>query len=134
VPPTPTKRSAVEALGFTPKQAERFEALASQPDCVEQVKAEARENDDLPTRTAVLSLIKFKEDKRQSEYRQIDEDGKLAQQFAKALGAIQQIPSDKESVAAICRGSAIIPRQESVASIKRAIETLLLVQRGFEGR
>lgn len=45
------KSEAIRELGFSPKQAERFETLASHPEEVKQIKAEARENDDLPTRT-----------------------------------------------------------------------------------
>lgn len=55
-----TKREAVERLGFSQKQAERFEILADNPDVIEQVKAEARENDDIPTRTRVLDLVREK--------------------------------------------------------------------------
>lgn len=50
-----TKREVIENAGFTPKQVERFETLASHPDIVEQVKAEARESDDIVTRSAVLN-------------------------------------------------------------------------------
>ena len=68
----PTKLQAVEALGFTPKQAERFETLADHPEEVAQAKAEARENDDLPTRTAVLSLIKRKQENAERERQEAD--------------------------------------------------------------
>ncbi|MDD3157474.1 hypothetical protein [Anaeromusa sp.] len=54
------KAEAIQDLGFTEKQKQRFETLASNKDVVEQVKAEARENDDLPTRSRVLQLVKQK--------------------------------------------------------------------------
>ena len=54
------KHEVVESLGFTTKQANRFETLANHPDIVEQVKAEARENEDIPTRSRVLQLVKEK--------------------------------------------------------------------------
>lgn len=54
------KHEVVQSLGFTPKQANRFETLANNPDIVEQVKAEARENEDIPTRSRVLQLVKEK--------------------------------------------------------------------------
>ena len=41
-----TKTEIIEKAGFTPKQVQRFETLAKNPDIVEQAKAEARENDD----------------------------------------------------------------------------------------
>ncbi len=43
-----SKTETIEQLGFTSRQVERFESLANHPEVVEQVKAEARENDDLP--------------------------------------------------------------------------------------
>ena len=44
------KSSVIHEAGFTPKQAERFQQLASHPEIVEQAKAEARENDDIVLR------------------------------------------------------------------------------------
>ena len=63
--PKETKEAAIERIGFNKKQAQRFEALAANPDIVEEVKQEARENDDLATRSAALKLIK--ERRRQQE-------------------------------------------------------------------
>jgi len=62
-----TKKETIERLGFNQKQAERFETLSSNKDVVEQVKAEARENEDIPTRTRVLQLVKEKT-KEEKEY------------------------------------------------------------------
>ncbi len=52
------KAEAIKELGFTPKQVERFEKLAKHPKIVEQAKAEARENDDIVSRSSVLEKIK----------------------------------------------------------------------------
>lgn len=57
------KREVIRDLGFTPKQVERFETLADNQDLVEKVKAQARENDDIPTRTQVLSMAKYRKQK-----------------------------------------------------------------------
>ena len=46
--------------GITKKQSHFFQTLADNKDLVEKVKAQARDNDDLPTRTAVLILAKEK--------------------------------------------------------------------------
>jgi 16S rRNA G966 N2-methylase RsmD len=43
------------------KQSHYFQQLADHPDIVEQVKADAKEEDDLPTRTEVLSCMREKE-------------------------------------------------------------------------
>ena len=53
VPQPDTKLEIIESAGFTKKQAQRFETLASHPEIVEQVKAEARENDDIVSRSQV---------------------------------------------------------------------------------
>jgi hypothetical protein len=54
------KLEVVQELGFSEKQKQRFESLAANKDIVEQVKAEARENEDIPTRSRVLQLVKEK--------------------------------------------------------------------------
>jgi N6-adenosine-specific RNA methylase IME4 len=56
-----TKEDAIKELGFEKKQAQRFQILAANKEIVEQIKQEARENDDLATRTAVLQVVKIKE-------------------------------------------------------------------------
>ena len=45
-----SKSTVIREAGFTPKQAERFQQLAANPEIVEQAKAEARENDDIVSR------------------------------------------------------------------------------------
>ncbi len=51
--------------GINKKQSHYYQAMAAHPEIVEQVKAEAKENDDLPTRTEVLRVIKQKENEKQ---------------------------------------------------------------------
>lgn len=53
-----TKTEVIEQAGFTPMQISRFEALAAHPEIVEQAKAEAREKEEVVSRTQVLNLIK----------------------------------------------------------------------------
>jgi hypothetical protein len=53
------KKEVIEDLGFSVKQAERIEKLADNKDLVEQVKAEARENGEYPTRARVLDLAAY---------------------------------------------------------------------------
>ena len=129
-----TKAQAVARLGFSQDQAERFETLASHPDLVEQVKAEARENDDLPTRTAVLNLIKYKEEKGRAEDRQIDEDARLAKQLTKALTPILLLPTDRSSVEAMRRG---IPSEivvDTINDIEQSIGILRTILLGFKAK
>lgn len=56
-----SKMKAAEQLGFNQKQVERFQTLAANKDLVEAIKQEAREADDLPTRTAVLEAAKHRD-------------------------------------------------------------------------
>ena len=61
------KKDTLAELGFTPKQAERFETLAEHPDIVAQAKVEAREADDIVSRSFVLAKIKAKEKETRHE-------------------------------------------------------------------
>jgi hypothetical protein len=127
----PTKEKTIRDLGFTPKQAERFETLADHPDLVERVKAEARENDDLPTRSAVLSLAKYRDEKVQAQYRQIDDDGRLAEMLSKAVDAIERLPADRAAIDAMVRG--LLPLADNMLySIDEAIQRLTAIRYAFE--
>ena len=64
-----TKYEAAQRLGFNENQVKRFEILASNKDIVERVKAEARENEDIATRSRVLQLVKEKtQEEKDNEY------------------------------------------------------------------
>lgn len=52
------KIAQIKELGFNSKQISQFKLLSENIDIIEQVKAEAEDNDDLPTRTEVLRKIK----------------------------------------------------------------------------
>jgi N6-adenosine-specific RNA methylase IME4 len=64
------KSEIIRNLGFTPKQVERFETLAKNPEIVEQAKAEARENDDIVSRSFVLEKIKTAEREHKEQQRE----------------------------------------------------------------
>jgi len=92
-----TKKEVVENLGFSQKQAERFETLAENPDIVEYVKAEARENGEFPTRARVLELASEKnkqEDVRIPE--EPDESMDLKSQVYTELSKIHELIADFE--------------------------------------
>lgn len=61
------KADVIRDAGFTQKQVERFQTLAAHPDIVEQAKAEARENDDIVSRSLVLNMVKSKKKEEQLE-------------------------------------------------------------------
>lgn len=52
------KADIISEAGFTPRQVERFQTLAAHPEIVAQAKAEARENDDIVSRSLVLNMVK----------------------------------------------------------------------------
>lgn len=91
-PPVQTKSEAIKSLGFDNKQAERFQTLAKNKDIVEQVKQEARANDDLATRTAVLQAVKYKEKEDKKDYI------KLIVEEAKKQEAIQNPYKDLQEM------------------------------------
>lgn len=82
------KLKVIQSHGFTPKQVERFETLANNPDIVEQVKVKARENDHLPTRSRVLQLVREK--KKTEKPLQVDQ-----QEFKKVVDA-SNVPTDSD--------------------------------------
>lgn len=67
--PIETKQEAAQKLGFNKQQVERFQTLAQHKEIVEQVKQEARANDDLATRTAVLQAVKARQVEEKKEER-----------------------------------------------------------------
>lgn len=67
-----SKADIIKDAGFTPKQVQRFQTMAAHPEIVEQVKAEARENDDIASRADILKRIKA-EKKRQEQQESIRE-------------------------------------------------------------
>lgn len=69
---TKPKSEVIREAGFTQKQVERFQTLADNPEIVEQAKIEARENDDIVSRSTVLNMIK-KEKRKNDIQRQVEE-------------------------------------------------------------
>ena len=62
---TKLKTDVIKEAGFSKDQINRFETLAKNPDIVEQAKAEARENDDIVSRSLVLNMVKSKKKEEQ---------------------------------------------------------------------
>jgi site-specific DNA-methyltransferase (adenine-specific) len=56
-----TKEQATKELGFDKMQVSRFQTLAENKDLVEQIKQDARDTDDLPTRTSVLQAARIRD-------------------------------------------------------------------------
>jgi N6-adenosine-specific RNA methylase IME4 len=64
-----SKKDALDAISFTHAQAQRLETLAKHPEIVAQAKAEAREQDDIVSRSFVLEKIKAKEKETKADER-----------------------------------------------------------------
>lgn len=124
-----TKTEVITDLGFTPKQVERFEILADNPDVVEQVKQEARENDDIPTRTRVIDIVQQRK-KEQSD--KTAASSTLYKQFHNALFGILTLDISKANNIADwiddCKG---IPVSDYISDIGRTIEKLENLRASF---
>ena len=96
-----TKEEITNEMGFDRKTVSRFETLAKNKDLVEQVKQEARENDDVATRTQVLSLAKARKQMQEQKEEQFKEfcdrsekGKKLYGKLIDCLGFINRLDSE----------------------------------------
>jgi len=139
------KHEIVKDLGFSVDQQKRFETLADNKDLVEQVKAEARENDDIPTRSRVLGLAQQRK-KREEEtpkteqpgspdyYQYIDLCTKIAKNFNRVLHEVDMLPVDDKHLAAwkeFLDEQDII--QTYISQVDENIPKLIKIQRFLKG-
>lgn len=114
----------IKSLGFNRQQVERFETLANNPDIVEQVKAEARENDDLPTRSRVLQLVREK--KKTEKPLQVDQ-----QEVKKVVNAIvnaSNVPTDSDLLKGWVNNMQDEEANFNIMMLDDAIEKLQLIK------
>lgn len=83
------KAEVIRNAGFTPKQVQRFQTLAAHPEIVEQAKAEARENDDIVSRSLVLNMVKERQRSEREEQREAQrtENAEKIEQLSSPLDA-----------------------------------------------
>jgi D-ribose pyranose/furanose isomerase RbsD len=96
-----TKTEIVEELGFTKRHSERLESLAENKDIVEQVKAEARKNDEFPTRTQVFNFAEMRkqmEGKRDMRYVQ---GGDTWKTIEKVISLVRKLEISRDDAAAL---------------------------------
>jgi len=83
--------------GIKTHQAQRARAIASHPKEVEEVIKEAEENEDIPTKTAVLNKIAYKRERERTkgkrETTQIEMMGEAYLYYSKLEDALRIIPS-----------------------------------------
>ena len=82
-----TKKETVENLGFSQRQTQRLEMLADTPELVEYVKAEARENGNIATRTRVLDLAAYQKRQDADYIDYINLSATVYKEFAKIIDA-----------------------------------------------
>lgn len=143
---TKTKNEVIKDLGFSKDQANRFETLANNKDLVEQVKQEAKENDDIPTRSRVLELAKARKQKEQEKHifeitdfknlsnEQFNNCMKLCKKYQDAIHKVSMLDGSLESFMA---WDCILESQEEVdlelESVNYAIQNLIKIQNYFKG-
>lgn len=83
------KQQAIETSGFSADQVKRFQTLAAHPEIVEQAKSEARENDDIVSRSLVLNMVKAqkREDREAKREDQRQENAEKIEALATPLEA-----------------------------------------------
>lgn len=132
------KAEIVKDLGFSPDQQKRFETLADNKDLVEQVKAEARENDDIPTRSRVLDLAQQRKKREEDEALQnedynkyLDFCSKVANHFNKGIyGAVRLEADDKHLNAwKVLIGGDQVLIQKYIDRISESVPKLLKIQK-----
>lgn len=127
----PTKSQVIEKMGFNKDQISRFETLADNKDLVEQVKAEARENNTIPTRGKVLELARERKEERNPAYAKIDSDYKISMSYHDAIYKPLLLKVDENSFR-IWREDAMDKTTNGVNmqiwDIDRAIEKLLRIK------
>ena len=126
-----SKSEVITDLGFTPKQVERFEILANNPDVVEEVKREARENDDIHTRTRVIDIV---QQRKKAENARIEESSRIYKQFHNSLFGLLTIETEHNRLEMLanwiedCRGISV---SDYIKDIGRTIEKLESIRAFF---
>lgn len=131
-----SKGEAISALGFSRAQVSRFEAMASHPEIVEQVKAEARERGKAPTQTEVLKRIKvannvttFEEARQASlhkDFKRIDHEHEIYKQYSDCIFSILTFDDSDERIEAIAFAAGSIAQEEEF--IQNAITKLASIK------
>jgi hypothetical protein len=90
-----------ERIGIPERRMWQAQAIAKHPDIVAKVKAKARENEDIPTRTAVISEINYQKEKQ----RRIEAEKNKPE--IKSVVSIEQV----EYINALDRCISILPQK-----------------------
>lgn len=126
--PSISKYKKAEELGFNKDQVKRFETLANNKDIVEQVKAEARENEDIPTRSRVLQLVKQKnkeeldEEYLKEKFKEIERTKGIEIRMHDAIYKILTVEVNEENIQIWLDGLEDYRKKDLIKELDEAIE------------
>jgi hypothetical protein len=124
-----TKMEIIKELGFSQDQSNRFEKLADNADLVEYVKAEARENGEIPTRAKVFDMAELLKNQHTQDDDFIDLRVKVYKDFTKILDLIANFEITKRKMDAL-RGNFdhLLTVEEHAEYINEAVNKLNLIK------
>lgn len=136
--PQKTKAEVLADMGFGKMQVSRYETLADNKDLVEQVKAEARANDEIPTRGKVLELAKAREQRKQKKqppkklidcsYKDIDKRANIAKHYLKHIGELASDFPTREDVECLFQFQPVEMQKDFVETCDKAIQTIRTIK------
>lgn len=125
-----SKQEVVRDLGFSPKQVERMEILADNLDVVEEVKAKARENDEIPTRTEVINLVKYRKKQADKVIHGTYESDRLLD----VLNAVLDLNASEETLALLVENADFAAMETYLAMLSSAQNKLAVIRYGLLNR
>ena len=129
-----TKEEILADMGFGKMQVSRYETLADNKDLVEQVKAEARETGEIPTRGKVLDLVKARKQRQQpqkiTEYscEDIDKRANIAKHYLKHIGELASDFPSREDVECLFQFQPVEMQKDFVETCDKAMQTIRTVK------
>lgn len=119
-----TKEEAIKELGFNKFQVSRMETLADNPDVVEEVKARARENDEIPTRTEVINLVKYRKKQADKVIHGTYESDRLLD----VLNAVLDLNTSEETLALLVENADFAAMETYLAMLSSAQNKLAVIR------
>ena len=121
-------------MGFGKMQVSRYETLAENKDLVEQVKAEARETGEIPTRGKVLDLVKARKERQQPQkiteysYEDIDKRANIAKHYLKHIGELASDFPSREDVECLFQFQPVEMQKDFAETCDKAMQTIRTVK------
>jgi len=135
-----TKAEIINEMGLNQRQVNRFEQMADNKDIVEQVKAEAKEAGEIPTRGKVLDLIKVRKQREQPKkiidyaYEDIGRREKIAKHYLKHIGELASDYPSKDDVECLFQFQPIEMQKDFMETCDSALQTIKTVKAYYSER